>query len=475
MPKMAGPSVYEEHLKGRLYPAGVCHTPSEFETISTTGRLGRRSLADYHGFHIASYAAMCQYDIAGNVTGSSVTITAAIAQDVVSSGAMTISGTIIAAGGAAVANVRQATPVPIAGEDSSTDGESYGGDTVASSSDDDIARGCLTAVATIRKDKAQPGDRIVGDMHPFRPPADRNIKPEVRNVGLMMGNWGERSENNQGPSAAKREAHDCQVMGCPAMIIVLFEATTAVAAMLARPPHHVQGKQTAVAAMHRPLSLKTGPVFAGNVHMRDWYKHHVIIGTDVKQPRYMQVFWIEMFGVCFALAFIVHSHARLYGEFSMCASWWSGEGDAGYEKKQFGFARPRWYHRAAPACPERGLGPDRARAVCGGRCRQTRASSFEGKCKSQVGDCEEEAEARSEDPRCCCPVCAGYQDEGRDHCGFAPGACPGARLRGSNRSCSGGRQLAGRRRSWPKWLGTCSDAADQQPCWPSLGPPQKSK
>ena len=73
-------------------------------------------------------------------------------------------------------------------DESSTEGESCGGDTAASSTDDDIARGCLTAVAARRKDKAQPEKRVVGDMHPYRQPADRNMMPDVGNVALMIGN-----------------------------------------------------------------------------------------------------------------------------------------------------------------------------------------------------------------------------------------------------------------------------------------------
>ena len=59
------------------------------------------------------------------------------------------------------------------------------------------------------------------------------------------------------------------------MIIVLFEATTAVAAMLERKPQHVE---------HIPQSRQTGAAPDGNVAMRDWYEHHVIIGQDAKQP-----------------------------------------------------------------------------------------------------------------------------------------------------------------------------------------------
>ena len=81
--------------------------------------------------------------------------------------------------------------------ESSSDDESRGGDTAASSTEDDIARGELTAVAARRKERAQPENRVAGDMHPPKPPADRNTKAEVGNVALMIGNWGERSEKQK--------------------------------------------------------------------------------------------------------------------------------------------------------------------------------------------------------------------------------------------------------------------------------------
>ena len=115
---------------------------------------------------------------------------------------------------------------------------------------------------------------MVGEVHPPKPSPYRNTKAEVGNVALMIGNWGERSETNKS-SAENRAAHDRQVMGSPAQILVVFEATNAVAGMLEQPPHHVE---------NRPQSRWTGPAPVGNVAVRDWYEHHVIIGKDAKQP-----------------------------------------------------------------------------------------------------------------------------------------------------------------------------------------------
>ena len=144
-----------------------------------------------------------------------------------------------------------------------------GGDIAASLTEDDIA------VADRRFNEAQPETRTVGDLHPYRTPADRSVQPGVGNVALMIGNWGMRRENGKRSGVANREAHDRQVLGSPAMIIVLFEATNAVAAMLEQPPQHVE---------NRPQSRQTGAAPAGTVSMRDWYGHHVIIGQDAKQP-----------------------------------------------------------------------------------------------------------------------------------------------------------------------------------------------
>ena len=81
------------------------------------------------------------------------------------------------------------------GRELSSDDESRGGDTTASSTDNDIANGDLTAVAARRKEKAQPKRKVVGEVHHPKPSAYKNTKAEVGNVALMISNWGERSEN----------------------------------------------------------------------------------------------------------------------------------------------------------------------------------------------------------------------------------------------------------------------------------------
>ena len=146
------------------------------------------------------------------------------------------------------------------------------GDTAGSRTDAEIERGDLSAVAARRTEMAQPKNRVVGDLHPYNEPAHRNKRKDVGNFGLFMGNWGERSEKNAA-SADCRALHDSQVMGSPGEITVLFEATNAVAAMLAREPLHVPD---------RPRSRHNEKAPLGNMSARDWYEHWVVIGNEPK-------------------------------------------------------------------------------------------------------------------------------------------------------------------------------------------------
>ena len=154
-----------------------------------------------------------------------------------------------------------------------SDDESYECETVGSATENDLANGQEIAVAARRKANAQPTRRVVGEMRRPTASAQRNKKTEVGNVALMVGNWGERSNRNG--VCKNREAHDRQVMGSPAQILVLFEATDAVAVMLQQQPQHVYD---------RPQSRRWGPAPAGNVAVRDWHEHLVIMGRCAKNP-----------------------------------------------------------------------------------------------------------------------------------------------------------------------------------------------
>ena len=153
------------------------------------------------------------------------------------------------------------------GGESPSDDEYHECETAGSATENDFANGHVTAVATV----------LVGNRGHVTAVATasarRNTKTEVGNVVLMVCNWGERS--NKKGVCQNREAHDRQVMGSPAQILVLFEATTAVATMLEQQPQHVYD---------RPQSWRTGPAPAGNVALRDWHEHRVIIGGCAKNP-----------------------------------------------------------------------------------------------------------------------------------------------------------------------------------------------
>ena len=142
---------------------------------------------------------------------------------------------------------------------------------VGDSTADDIAQGNFTAVAARRHENAQPKIRVVGDKHVYNTPAPRNSMPEVGNIAMMVGNWGQRSADGGGYTRLNREAHDRQVMGSPAQIMILLEASDAVKAMLEHEPEFV---------FDRPQSRPPGRAAYGNVKTRDWYEHYVVIGKE---------------------------------------------------------------------------------------------------------------------------------------------------------------------------------------------------
>ena len=159
------------------------------------------------------------------------------------------------------------------------DDGSVSGDTAGTRTDAEIEGGDLSAVAARRTEMAQPTKRVVGDLHPYNEPAERNKRKDVGNFGLFMGNWGQRSEK-KAASCAQRDLHDSNVMGSPGMIIVLFEATTAVAAMLEREPSHVPDRPP-------PRHNEKAPL--GNMSARAWFEHLVCMGEESKGAILMAV------------------------------------------------------------------------------------------------------------------------------------------------------------------------------------------
>ena len=158
-------------------------------------------------------------------------------------------------------------------DEDGSDNESVGGrsgDTAGSRTDDEVRRGDLAAVAARRTEAARPGSRIDGDKHPWREPAERNQRFDVGNFSMFVGNWGERSSVE---GFAQRDLYDANVKGSPGELVVLFEATHAVAALLDSKPSYVQERP-------QQLSLPNEKAVVGNMAERDWYDHHVVMTNE---------------------------------------------------------------------------------------------------------------------------------------------------------------------------------------------------
>ena len=101
-------------------------------------------------------------------------------------------------------------------DDDGSDGASLGGrsgDAAGTLTEAEIDAGDLSQVTRRRTEKAQPKYRVAGDLNPWREPAPRNSRKDVGNIGLFMGNWGERSQkrkkNKKGQNSADQRAlHD---------------------------------------------------------------------------------------------------------------------------------------------------------------------------------------------------------------------------------------------------------------------------
>ena len=75
------------------------------------------------------------------------------------------------------------------GGESPSDDEYHECETAGSATENDFANGHVTAVAARRTAKAQPKRRVVGEVRHLTASARRNMKAEVGNVALMVGNW----------------------------------------------------------------------------------------------------------------------------------------------------------------------------------------------------------------------------------------------------------------------------------------------
>ena len=185
-----------------------------------------------------------------------------------------------------------------------SDSDAGSGETVGELTEDDIANFRTWRITARHTAKAQPLCRVAGDVFEgTRGPAARNSKAAVGNFGLLCGNWGKRSEDNARDkvSRANREAHDRQVLGGPAQIVVILEATPAVAALLEQEPTHVakplefqdactDGWESKLVVVNRDGQgfgkggIGPNPAPTGNVDNRPWFQYNVCIDSHVVNP-----------------------------------------------------------------------------------------------------------------------------------------------------------------------------------------------
>ena len=117
--------------------------------------------------------------------------------------------------------------------DSDTAGQSIAGDTVASASDAD---GNAEDIANLRQERLAPKTPIEGTPQRGRSSA-RNKYWEVGNFGLFFGNWGMRGTVlGPGEQNKRRDTQDRQILKCPAMVLVLVEASRKIEDLLRQPP-----------------------------------------------------------------------------------------------------------------------------------------------------------------------------------------------------------------------------------------------
>ena len=120
------------------------------------------------------------------------------------------------------------------GDGSSLAGSSIAGDRISSVGGD--SDGDLAAAAVVRQQRFAPPTRVEGEPDRSRGKSSKfNDEPEVGNLGIFFGNWGERASLTDNVRMRRREAHDRQIMKCPGQVLVLCEATDSVARLLQEP------------------------------------------------------------------------------------------------------------------------------------------------------------------------------------------------------------------------------------------------
>ena len=156
------------------------------------------------------------------------------------------------------------------------DAGSIAGDSYTSS---DAAGPSSSAVAARRIRDPTPTITIEGMLtEPRR--AKRNSEPEVGNMGIFFGNWGQRGTVVQGRKKRTTDTSDRQILKAPTQIVCLAEATREVEDAL---------KSAAVAGNDNATGLEASPMF-GRVHTANlrWitFKSECDGRTDVRLQQF---------------------------------------------------------------------------------------------------------------------------------------------------------------------------------------------
>ena len=139
-------------------------------------------------------------------------------------------------------------------------GTSVAGDSVVDSSDAEGNDETPTAAAARRQKRAAPKEQALGGSIQ-REHGIINSEPEVGNIGIYLGNWGQRGVVKEGQQAVRRRTMDKQLVKNPGHLVLLLESTPAQEQLL---------KMTAVA----------GEDDAEGLNARPTHEHWVIRGNE---------------------------------------------------------------------------------------------------------------------------------------------------------------------------------------------------
>ena len=165
---------------------------------------------------------------------------------------------------------------------------SLGGNTAGEETEDDIAKGKLGRIKARHGRMTKEQVRVVGYERPYHEshqPASHNKKTQVGNIGIMVGNWGERAKT----SKDQRVVQDKQIQGNPAQIVILLEANEDCKELLEQEARKVMEDVLEEESLNeleedgpRPQSRHLEKARVGNVAARQWFQHHAIMSTFPK-------------------------------------------------------------------------------------------------------------------------------------------------------------------------------------------------